>query len=71
MFRSWLVMMAAIAAGPVLAKNMELEQIVSTYEANQARFHAQYRGKKLTGTATVISIKTDPLGAASTFYVFA
>jgi len=44
--------------------------MIATYEANQARFHAQYRDTQLSGTAVVTGIKTDPLGTGIAFFVY-
>ncbi len=44
-------------------------KILSTYKANQARFHAQWRGAILSGDAFIESIKADALGTGSVFYI--
>lgn len=61
---------------PVFAQDEKLEEIrlkissiISTYEANQARFHSQYKGRPLTGRAIVQSVKTDIFGKGSEFYI--
>lgn len=52
-----------------LAKDIKISEIVATYSANQARFHAQHRGTYLSGAATVTSIKADALGIGKSFRV--
>lgn len=52
------------------AKDPFIEQMVSTYKANEARFHLNYRGKTINSEGTVTKVKTDPLGTGSQFYVY-
>jgi len=51
------------------AKDNVIEELISTYNANQARFHLQFKSKQIKGNAKVTSIKADPLGMGVTFYV--
>ena len=53
----------------VYAGDRLIDQMVSTYNLNQARFHAQYRGVEIQGTAVVTEINADFLGTGSRFYV--
>jgi len=46
-----------------------IEEIVSTYNNNQARFHQLYRGKYLKGTASVEAIRTDIFGRGNIFFI--
>ena len=59
-----------IASSVAQAKDSNIEKMITTYDANQARFHAQYRDKELSGTATVTGIKADPFGTGSSFYIY-
>jgi len=52
------------------AKDPDIERMISTYQANQARFHMNHRGKTLSGEGTVTGIKTDPLGTGFSFYIY-
>lgn len=54
---------------PAIAEDPVIFQIISTYKSNQARFHAQHRGRNLTGEALVESIRADSLGTGSIFYI--
>lgn len=51
------------------AQDATISQMVATYNANQARFHAQHRGKVISGVGTVKSIEADLLGTGRSFNV--
>lgn len=51
------------------AQDATISQMVATYNANQARFHAQHRGKVISGVGTVKSIEADLLGTGTSFNV--
>ena len=42
------------------ASNNVIANIVATYNANEAKFQVEYKGMKITGSATVFSIKSFP-----------
>ena len=46
-----------------------INDAVSTYKANEARFHDEYRGHNLQGVSQVESIKADLLGSGNIFYI--
>jgi len=52
------------------AEARHIAHILSTYEANQARFHVQFRGQVLTGTAVVRKVTTDVFGQGKSFNIF-
>lgn len=63
---------AAILFGVTVEVNASdplIEQIQSTYQANQARFHAQYRNKTLNSGGIVQSVEADILGTGTAFYI--
>lgn len=58
-----------MASFNLFAKDNYIEEIVLTYNANQARFHQQYRGKGIQGTGRVENVKADFLGTGSMFMI--
>ncbi|CAN1557287.1 hypothetical protein MCEGE14_02472 [Burkholderiaceae bacterium] len=59
---------AAFGQSPI-PSNPNLEQILSTYNANQARFHTTYRGRQFNAEGVVESIETDMFGTGSKFSI--
>jgi hypothetical protein len=64
-----LILLIQLLPSAVFSQDTTVSQIIATYKANQARFHAQHKGTVLSGTGLVVSIKTDFLGIGSRFYV--
>jgi len=46
-----------------------IQEMIATYNANQARFHQKYKNTGLKGIATVTEVKADFLGTGSIFFV--
>ena len=51
------------------AKNPIIEEMITTYDQNQARFHERFRGAEISSTGVVQSIKTDPMGGGYLFFI--
>ena len=64
-----LILLIQLLPSVVFSQDTTVSQIIATYKANQARFHAQHKGTVLSGSGSVVSIKTDFVGIGSTFYV--
>jgi len=64
-----IAIVVAATTSNAAAKDALVEQVVSTYKANEARFHAQFRGKELRSKGLVTSITTDPIGVGLKFYI--
>ena len=63
------IVLNGVLLGSVSAKDPTISQMVSTYEANQARFHTQHRGIVLNGVGTVKAIEADIFGIGAAFNV--
>jgi hypothetical protein len=63
------ILLIQLLPSAVFSQDATVSQIIATYKANQARFHTQHKGTVLSGTGSVVSIKTDFLGIGSRFYV--
>jgi hypothetical protein len=50
-------------------KRLDFPEILSTYKANQARFHALFKGKSINGKATVQAIRADFMGSGAIFFI--
>ncbi len=66
---SLLVISSAAFGQSPIPSNPNLEQILSTYNANQARFHTTYRGRQFNAEGVVESIETDMFGTGSKFSI--
>lgn len=58
-----------MASFNLFAKDSYIEEMVLTYDANQARFHQKYRGTGVSGKGVVEKISADFLGTGSVFFV--
>src|SRR5262245_41319054 len=58
-----------VSSNIVFAENPEIANIIATYDANEARFHAQHKNQGIKGPGIVTGITTDPLGIGAMFYV--
>jgi hypothetical protein len=63
------LMFVLLCATSALGKDPEIERMIATYNANEARFHAQYRAQEFSAAGTVVSITTDVLGVGFAYFV--
>jgi uncharacterized protein YecT (DUF1311 family) len=64
-----IVMFALLLSNNAWSQDSYIQQMISTYNANQARFHQQYRNTAVKGVANVIDIQADVLGTGAIFLV--
>lgn len=66
--RTLVALILALIAQDAVATN-SIQQMVNDYNANQARFHQNWRNKVVIEEGVVTGIKTDPLGTGSQFNI--
>jgi hypothetical protein len=64
-----LIVLFNLIALTAFAKSPVIEEMITTYDQNQARFHARFRGAEISSTGVVLSIKTDFMGVGNRFFV--
>ena len=58
-----------IWTGAAWSQDATIQGVIDTYNANQARFHQQYRNRALQGNGIVRDISADFLGTGAVFFV--
>ena len=64
-----LIVLFNLIALTAFAKSPVIEEMITTYDQNQARFHVRFRGAEISSTGVVLSIKTDFMGVGNRFFV--
>lgn len=65
----YLFIIFCLIAPDLFAEDQYVVEVLSVYNANQARFHQQYKGRGMQGTGRVEKVVADILGTGSMFSV--